>query len=181
VQLVEQLLDTRNEHFSGLLSMLYAGDVPVGAHFGVRFGSRLTFWFTAYSTSFSAYSPGLLHTLRTVEGAAAEGVELIDLGKGFKRWKESFKSYDTHVAEGIVTRPSALAAAHWVRSTPTAWAIRQIRAHEPLFNACDRALRKGAAVRGSLVPRPSGLASGPLAPPTPAGDREPADGVMTSR
>jgi CelD/BcsL family acetyltransferase involved in cellulose biosynthesis len=145
----------------------------------VRFGSRLTFWFTAYSTSFSAYSPGLLHTLRTIEGAAAEGVELIDLGKGFKRWKESFKSYDTHVAEGIVTRPSALAAAHWVRSTPTAWAIRQIRAHEPLFNACDRVLKKGAAVRGSLVSGPSDPTSASLAPP--AADREPADGAMTSR
>jgi CelD/BcsL family acetyltransferase involved in cellulose biosynthesis len=179
VQLVEELLGTRNEHFSGLLSMLYAGDVPIGAHFGVRFGSRLTFWFTAYSTSFSAYSPGLLHTLRTIEGAAAEGVELIDLGKGFKRWKESFKSYDTHVAEGIVTRPSALAAAHWVRSTPTAWAIRQIRAHEPLFNACDRVLKKGAAVRGSLVSGPSDPTSASLAPP--AADREPADGAMTSR
>jgi hypothetical protein len=66
-----------------------------------------------------------------------------------------------------------------VRSTPTAWAIRQVRAHEPLFNACDRVLKKGAAVRGSLVSGPSGPASASLAPP--AADREPADGAMTSR
>src|SRR6201996_5469956 len=60
VELLEDLLGTRNEHFSGLLSMLYAGDVPVAAHFGVRFGRTLSYWFPAYSTRFNLYSPGLL-------------------------------------------------------------------------------------------------------------------------
>jgi CelD/BcsL family acetyltransferase involved in cellulose biosynthesis len=184
VRLVDDLLGTGNEHFSGLLSMLYAGDVPVAGHFSVRFGSRLTFWFTSYSTRFNVYSPGLLHTLRTIEGAAAQGVRLIDLGKGHKRWKESLKSYDTQVAEGIVTRPCPLAAIHWARRTPTAWAIRQIRAHEPLFNAFDLVLKKGAAVRGSLISR---SASPSLAPiersraDEPTAKPQPSGGVMTSR
>jgi CelD/BcsL family acetyltransferase involved in cellulose biosynthesis len=34
VQFVEQLLDTRTEGFSGVLSMLYAGDEPVAGHSG---------------------------------------------------------------------------------------------------------------------------------------------------
>jgi CelD/BcsL family acetyltransferase involved in cellulose biosynthesis len=181
VELVEDLLTQRSEHFAGELSMLYAGDVPVASHFAVRFGTRLTFWFTAYSTQFNVYSPGLLHTLRTIESAAAQGVELIDLGKGRKRWKESLKSYDTQVAEGIVVRPCALAALHWVRRTPTAWAIRQVRSNETLFNAFDRALKKGGAVRGSLLSRLSrpeasvqpGLAAEPSA------DCQPSNGVMT--
>ena len=188
VQLVEELLNTRNEHFSGQLSMLYAEDVPVAAHFGVRFGSRLTFWFISYSTRFGVYSPGVLHTMRTIEDAAGQGVELIDLGKGHKRWKESLKSHDTEVGEGIVTRPCTLAALHWARRTPTAWAIRQIRANESLFNAFDTVLKKGAALRGSLVSR-AGHPSAPVQAPAlseqparqqPAG-QQPADGVMTGR
>ncbi len=180
VRLVEELLDTRNEHFSGQLSMLYAEDVPVAANFGVRFGSRLTFWFISYSTRFGTYSPGVLNTMRTIEDVAGRGVELIDLGKGHKRWKESLKSYDTEVGEGIVTRPCALAAVHWARRTPTAWAIRQIRAHESLFNTFDTVLKKGAAVRGSLVSRVGHPAEPSPAPlPSHAPAEQAADGVMT--
>jgi CelD/BcsL family acetyltransferase involved in cellulose biosynthesis len=168
VQLLEDLLETRNEHFSGLLSMLYAGDVPVAAHFGVRFGQTLSYWFPAYSTRFNSYSPGLLHTMRLVEGAAADGIGLIDLGKGYKRYKEELKTYDFTVAEGIVTRRSPLGAAHWARSTPTAWAIRQIRAHESVFNAFDAVLKKGAAVRGTLLSRSQREAAGAERPPAGA-------------
>ena len=153
VALLEDLLGTRNEHFSGLLSLLYAGDVPVAAHFGVRFGRTLSYWFQAYRTSFSVYSPGLMQTMRTIEGAAAQGVELVDLGKGHKRYKEELKSYDLTVAEGIVTRPSPLGAAQWARSVPTAWAIREIRNHESWFNAFDLVLKKGAAARRTLTSR----------------------------
>ena len=128
VQLLEDLLETRNEHFSGLLSMLYAGDVPVAAHFGVRFGPTLSYWFPAYSTRFNVYSPGLLNTMRLIEGVAAQGTGLIDLGRGHNRYKEKLKSYDFTVSEEIVTRRSPLGAVHWARSTPTAWAIRQVRA-----------------------------------------------------
>ncbi len=151
VELLEDLLETRNEHFSGLLSMLYAGDVPVAAHFGVRFGRTLSYWFPAYNTRFNVYSPGLLHTMRLVEGAEAQGIGLIDLGKGYKRYKEELKTYDFTVAEGIVTCRSPLGVAHWARSIPTAWAIREIRAHESLFNAFDLVLKKGAALRGALM------------------------------
>ena len=153
VQLLEDLLETRNEHFSGLLSMLYAGDVPVAAHFGVRFGPTLSYWFPAYSTRFNVYSPGLLNTMRLIEGVAAQGTGLIDLGKGHNRYKEKLKSYDFTVTEGIVTRRSPLGAVHWARSTPTAWAIRQVRAHESLFHAADLVLKKGADLRSRAAAR----------------------------
>src|SRR6201996_3521658 len=153
VALIEDLLGTRNEHFSGLLSVLYVEDVPLAAHFGLRFGRTLSCWFQAYSTRFNVYSPGLLQTMRTIEGASAQGVELVDLGKGHKRYKEELKNYDLTVAEGIVTRRSPLGAVQWARNTPTAWAIREIRAHEPLFNAFDLVLKKGAAARRTLTSR----------------------------
>ena len=87
------------------------------------------------------------------------------------------------MAEGIVTRRSPLGAAHWARSTPTAWAIREIRAHESLFNAFDAVLKKGAALRGALMPRSR---RGPAQVNQPssgdrAADREPSNEVMTLR
>jgi CelD/BcsL family acetyltransferase involved in cellulose biosynthesis len=156
VELIDLLFATRTESLTGLLSVLYAGEAPVAAHFGIRTSSILAYWFPAYDASLGQYSPGLLHTLRLIEEAAAAGVKTIDLGKGAKRYKETLKSGDMFVAEGIVTRPTPSAAAHWARRVPQAWVIRQIRAHPPLFQAADSLLKRAAHVRNSLVTRATG-------------------------
>ena len=153
VELLDSLLETRTSGLTGMLSVLYAGEVPIAAHFGLQSNSIMAYWFPAYDNSLGKYSPGLLHTLRFVEERAAAGVHLIDLGKGAKRYKETLKSRDLFVAEGIVTRPSVTAAAHWARRAPQAWLIRQIRAHPSLFHAADALLRRGAQVRNSLPSR----------------------------
>ena len=88
-----------------------------------------------------------------MEAAAADGVELVDLGKGTKHYKEIMKSRDIFVAEGVVTRRSPLAAANWARNVSAAWAIRQIRGHPPLFNAFDHLFRRYGQIRSAL-PRP---------------------------
>jgi CelD/BcsL family acetyltransferase involved in cellulose biosynthesis len=36
----EALFSTRGGYFSGLFSVLYAADVPIAAHFGLRGGGR---------------------------------------------------------------------------------------------------------------------------------------------
>jgi CelD/BcsL family acetyltransferase involved in cellulose biosynthesis len=166
VELLETLLDTRNDHFRGLLSVLYAGDAPVAAHFGVQAGDVLADWFPAYDTAVGRCSPGLILTLRMAEAVAAEGVHRIDMGKGFKRYKEVFKSHDIFVAEGIVTRRSPLAAANYVRSTLPAWTTRQIRRHEPLYNAADALLRRYGVMHHAL--RPVAAAAGRSASPAAA-------------
>jgi CelD/BcsL family acetyltransferase involved in cellulose biosynthesis len=97
--------------------------------------------------------------LRMVEAAAADGAELVDLGKGAKHYKEIMKSRDIFVAEGAVTRRSPLAAANWARGVSAAWAIRQIRGHPPLFNAFDRLFRRYGQIRSALP--------GPRAVPLP--------------
>jgi CelD/BcsL family acetyltransferase involved in cellulose biosynthesis len=163
VELIDLLSATHTESLTGILSVLYAGDAPVAAHFGIRSSSILAYWFPAYDARLGRYSPGLVHTLRLIEDAAAAGVKTIDLGKGAKRYKETLKSGDTFVAGGIVTRPTPSAAAHWARRVPQAWVIRQIRAHPPLFRAADAVLRRGAQVRGSLLPTRTAL---PDCPPT---------------
>jgi CelD/BcsL family acetyltransferase involved in cellulose biosynthesis len=161
VELLDLLLATRTESLTGNLSVLYAGDAPVAAHFGIRTSSILAYWFPAYDAGLGRYSPGLLHTLRLIEDAAAAGVKTIDLGKGAKRYKETLKSGDMVVAEGILTRPTPSAAVHWVRRIPQAWVIRQIRAHPPLFRAADAVLRRGAQVRNSLQPTRTALTDCP--------------------
>jgi CelD/BcsL family acetyltransferase involved in cellulose biosynthesis len=163
VELIDLLSATHTESLTGILSVLYAGDAPVAAHFGIRSSSILAYWFPAYDARLGRYSPGLVHTLRLIEDAAGAGVKTIDLGKGAKRYKETLKSGDTFVAGGIVTRPTPSGAAHWARRAPQAWVIRQIRAHPPLFRAADAVLRRGAQVRSSLLPTRTAL---PDCPPT---------------
>jgi len=154
VGLVDALFAARGEHFSGLLSVLYAGDAPVAAHFGLRSGPLLAHWFPAYDPAFARQSPGLIQHLRMVEETSAAGVRLIDMGKGAKRYKETLKTGDLLVAEGTVTRGSALAAVHRLRSAPAAWAVRQIRQRPPLFHAADLALRRYGRIRSALRPPP---------------------------
>jgi CelD/BcsL family acetyltransferase involved in cellulose biosynthesis len=150
VELVDLLFATRTPSLAGRLSVLYAGDVPIAANFGLQCSSIMAFWFPAYDVRFRKYSPGLLHHVRCAEEKAAEGVELIHLGKGTTRYKESLKNADLSVAEGIVTRATPTGAAHWALRTPQAWLIRQIRANPSLFRAADTVLRRGAQVRNSL-------------------------------
>jgi CelD/BcsL family acetyltransferase involved in cellulose biosynthesis len=147
VELLNSLLDTRTAALTGVLSVLYAGESPVAAHFGLRAGELMTYWFPAYDPAFSKYSPGLTLALRLAAGLAADGVSLIDLGKGTMRYKDALKTGELLVAEGTITQRSLLGAAHWARKSPQAWAIRQIRAHPPLFRAADTVLRCGAQVR----------------------------------
>ena len=157
VELLDSLLETRTSSLTGILSALYVDDAPIAAHFGLQSSSIMAYWFPAYDTDFAKYSPGLLHHMQFIEERATAGIELIDLGKGTKHYKETLKSRDLFVAEGIVTRPSLAAAAHWTRSVPQAWVIRQIRAHPPLFRAANAVLRRGAQVRNSLLSRKAAL------------------------
>lgn len=154
VELLEVLLATRTDHFSTVLSVMHAREIPVAAHLNLRSGRVLAGWFPAYDTRFRRYSPGLNLRFRETEAAAAAGVHQIDMGKGFKDYKETLKSHDIFVAEGIVTRPFPLAAVHYARNVPTAWAIRQVRRYRPLFNASDALLRRYGQIQKTLRPRP---------------------------
>jgi CelD/BcsL family acetyltransferase involved in cellulose biosynthesis len=175
IELLDLLLETRTSNVTGILSVLYADETPVAAHFGLQSSSILAYWFPAYDTRFAKFSPGLLHHIRFIEDRAAADIQLIDFGKGAKHYKETLKSYDLFVAEGIATRPSITAAAHWTRSAPQAWLIRQIRAHPPLFRAADTLLRRGAQVRSSLLTRKTLLPDHPQDTVNPATAHELVD------
>ena len=138
VQLLEQLLHTRTEGFSGVLSMLYAGDEPVAGHFGLRSESVMAHWFPAYDTRFGGYSPGLAMHLGLAEAAAAAAIQHIDLGTGTEGYKQWLRSRDLVVAQGRVVRGSPGAALHWMRRAPVERLHRAVRQNPSLYRAAKR-------------------------------------------
>lgn len=146
-ELLDSLLATRTDHVSGLLSVLYAGDRPAAAQFGLRAGSLLVGWFTAYDVDLRKYSPGLIQLTKMAEELSGAGIHTIHMGRGPARYKKTMKSHDIFVAEGIVTEGTVLAAVHRIRSASTRWARRTVRQRPRLHHAVDRALRRSGVAR----------------------------------
>jgi len=150
VELIDLMHAERSADFSGVLTMLYSGDVPVAGHFGLRTGTTLVGWFPAYDTEFARYSPGIVHHLQMAEAAAVSGLHMVDMGKGGKEYKDWLKSGELYVAEGRVSRPSAAAAVHWMGRTPFNKARTIVLDRPSLYKAADRVLKGFGRVRSSL-------------------------------
>jgi CelD/BcsL family acetyltransferase involved in cellulose biosynthesis len=107
VDLLTRLLHTRSTEFGGILSTLYAGPRLVAAHFGLRSGSVLHWWFPVYDPEFSALAPGWMLLRELVMAAPSLGITRIDLGRGEDEYKRRAKTGDMFVSQGLVTRSSA--------------------------------------------------------------------------
>ncbi|GAA2508641.1 GNAT family N-acetyltransferase [Streptomyces murinus] len=147
VALVEELSRLRAPHCTGVLSVLYAGDRPVAAHFGPRSSTVLAAWFTAYDPALHRYSPGLMMHLRTAEAAARHGVAMVDLGRGDKEYKDWLKTRELRVQEGFLTRPHPVALAHRLWRGPARGLRNTVLAHPRLREPADRLLRTAGALR----------------------------------
>lgn len=145
--LVRQLFHTRSEPFAGVLSVLYAGDKPIAAHFGLRTERVLACWFPAYDPAFSKYSPGLVLHLRMAEAAAADGIAYLDLGRGQKEYKDSLKTREITVSEGWVTRRHPVALGHRARRAPVRALRNTVQSRPELFASADRMLKKMGQLR----------------------------------
>ncbi|MEU0569978.1 GNAT family N-acetyltransferase [Nonomuraea sp. NPDC005983] len=150
VELIDLMHAEKSADFSGALTMLYAGDVPVAGHFGLRTATTLVGWFPAYDTEFARYSPGIVHHLQMAEAAAAAGLHMVDMGKGGKEYKDWLKSGVLYVAEGRVSRPSATAAVHWMGRTPLNKARTIVTDRPSLYKVADRVLKGFGRVRTSM-------------------------------
>lgn len=146
VDAVDYLFSMHGAWFSGLLSVLYAGETPVAAHFGLRAGRVLAHWFPAYDIRFSRQSPGLIQHLRMAEETAALGVHQIDLGVGEERYKQTLRSYDLHVREGIATQGQLATIAYRACGGPARWARRQVSRYPPLLRAADTLVRRDGRI-----------------------------------
>jgi CelD/BcsL family acetyltransferase involved in cellulose biosynthesis len=147
VGLVDDLFQRREEHFTGVLSVLYAGDRPVAAHFGPRSRTVLAAWFTAYDPELRYYSPGLLMHLRMAEAARRDGVRVIDFGRGDKEYKDWLKTRELRVGEGFATRPHPVAAAHRLWRRPVRGLRNTVLAHPGLREPADRLLKTVGTLR----------------------------------
>ncbi|WJV48106.1 GNAT family N-acetyltransferase [Streptomyces flavofungini] len=149
VDLVNYLFQVRHEHFTGVLSVVYAGGRPVAAHFGPRSRTVFAAWFTAYDPELRYYSPGLIMHLRMAEAAGRQGVRILDLGRGDKEYKDWLKTRELRVCEGFVTRPHPVALAHRLWRRPIRGLRNTVLAHPQLREPADRLLRTVGAVRTS--------------------------------
>ena len=131
----------------GLLSVLYAGDQPVAAQFGLRAGNLMAGWFTGYDLRFAKYSPGMIHLMKMAEQLAATGMHAIYMGTGASRYTEAIKSNDVMVTEGVVTGRSILGAVHGVRSASAQWALSAVRQRPGLRRTAGRMLRLSGVSR----------------------------------
>jgi CelD/BcsL family acetyltransferase involved in cellulose biosynthesis len=147
VGLLEALLVGGGCHASGLLSILYAGDQPVAAQFGLRSGTLLVGWYTAYDPRFARYSPGLIHLRHMTEQLAASGIRTIAMGKGSRNYTKPLKNDDVLLAEGLVTDSSALGTVHDFRDRSARWAMRTVRNHPRLHRTTDTVLRRSGLSR----------------------------------
>ncbi|GHH45413.1 GNAT family N-acetyltransferase [Streptomyces phaeochromogenes] len=166
VELVEQLFQVREEHFTGVLSVVYAGDRPVAAHFGPRSRTVFAPWFTAYDPDLQYYSPGLIMHLRMAEAAGRDGVRLMDLGRGDKEWKDWLKTRELRVGEGFAVRPHPVATAHRLWRRPVRGLRNTVLAHPRLREPADRLLKTVGTLRttgrmGSGTGTGTGTGSGP--------------------
>ena len=102
-QLVRSLAESHDDlELDGVLTTLHAGDRLVAAHFGLRSGRRLAWWFPTYDPEFGRYSPGLALLLDLTTLACDRGIDVIDLGRGEHSYKLRVANGTDHVAQGIV-------------------------------------------------------------------------------
>jgi CelD/BcsL family acetyltransferase involved in cellulose biosynthesis len=102
--LLDKLLQTTESAFGGILSTLHFGEHFVAAHFGMRAGHVLHWWFPVYEPDFGRFAPGWILLRELVQAAPELGITRIDLGRGDDEYKRRAKTGESSVCLGIVTR-----------------------------------------------------------------------------
>ncbi|MDB6149715.1 MAG: hypothetical protein JWQ44_1163 [Chthoniobacter sp.] len=125
-EVLERIWRREGNELSGMLSVLWTGERPIAAHFGLRSGDVLHYWFPAYDPELGSYSPGILLLLAIIDAAPAHGISMVDLGKGDALYKQRLANGSVPLAEGSVVAGRLIHAARrsrtqveqWVRNGP---------------------------------------------------------------
>lgn len=113
--LIHEVMSTQTESFSGVCSVLQAGNQTIAIHAGMRSQKMLHWWFPAYDRAYEKYSPGIILLFQIVKAISGIGINLIDLGKGDDRYKRSVMNDTAALAEGWIERPSLIVKARKLR------------------------------------------------------------------
>jgi CelD/BcsL family acetyltransferase involved in cellulose biosynthesis len=149
-RLVWDLFETDSDGCTGTLSVLYAAERMVAAHFGLRSDLSLSCWFPAYDPSLARYSPGLSLHLRMADAAATAGLCYLDLGKGDEVYKQSLKTDDLTVGQGRIQRQSVAAVVQKIRRTPVQFTSNLIISHPWLRRTARRTLKRVGSLRSAM-------------------------------
>jgi CelD/BcsL family acetyltransferase involved in cellulose biosynthesis len=102
VRLLRRLLRRQGPDVYGVLSALHFGDRLVAAHFGLRSGDRLHWWFPVYDPADADLAPGWMLLRELVAASGELGVSRIDLGRGTDEYKRRAMTGQVLVGEGVV-------------------------------------------------------------------------------
>lgn len=102
VRLLNQLLASRDPLCLPRLSALRCNGQLLAAHFGLQCGAVLHYWFPAYDSQFSAYSPGRVLYRHILLNAQFFGIASIDHGEGDTVAKRDFANDEHQYFKGLV-------------------------------------------------------------------------------
>lgn len=116
-ELMADLFTMRDGEMRGLMINLYAGDLLVGGHFGVRQGATYHPWIASTNPAMAAWSPGQIFFLRAIAAMPELGLTRYDLGPGHDHYKRAYGLRTLQIGEGAATAASvAGCVAHSVES-----------------------------------------------------------------
>lgn len=95
--------DFHDQPLRGILSVLWAGDRPVAAHFGMIERGQLHYWFPTYDPAFAKYSPGTALFTEIVRRSSEHGIDCIDMGYGEQPYKQKQAATTSELAFGTIT------------------------------------------------------------------------------
>jgi len=158
VGLLHRLLGERRTEFSGMLSAVYAGPHLLAAHFGLRAGPVLHWWFPVYDPKFSRLAPGWLLLRALIDAAPDLGLERIDLGRGDDEYKRRAMTGYQLVHQGAITR-SRIGFHVAVARRNAGAAVKDSRI-APVLRRAARASRRRPRVEAAPRPGGTGLSIG---------------------
>lgn len=143
-QTIEAIHAVRSPGFGGLLSVLYAGDQLVAAHFGMRSATTWHYWFPSYDHTFAKYSPGVMLLLKMAEAAPAMGIKIIDMGCGEHsyKWRLMNGFIPTALVSLELTCPTTFARRTWTSLGKLPRKARRVLSKTPI-GVLARCIRDG--------------------------------------
>lgn len=105
MEMLKSLSFLKDNECEAILSVLFAGDVWVASHFGLRFGNTLHYWFPVYNPSLKKYSPGRLLLKFIISNTQEKGIQIIDRGAGITPSKMEFANQEHVYFRGAWFKP----------------------------------------------------------------------------
>ena len=151
VDLVHDILDRRDPAFAGALSAVWVGDRLLAAHFGMRSGAVLHWWFPVYDPALAGFAPGWVLLRELIGGAPDLDLGRIDLGRGEDEYKRRAMTGQTTVHQGMVAITATDRAIRRMRRATVSAARSSIVA--PVLKRGLRLVRRLSSRPTRLLPR----------------------------